>query len=925
MVSSTRVTCPRSSFAGSSSTTITWCPRSCRSNARCRPMLPAPATTILMDSLRHRLQQQVELVGGVLVHDEVSHVALLERGVVLRDEPGPPSLHADHLDLTIGLDGSDLLPHQVVGQLDLEVEQEPTGQRVAHRLLPVEQEVLDLFGCPPHAGHGGDVELLVDICSPGVVDPGDHLRHLEVLSGHPGRHDIRVVAVRHRDECVGVADPGLLQDLPIEPEAHDRLGLEPGGKSVERFLALVDDGAGPAGPTDGVGTPGAHPAPQGACPAGVLLGPAVLRGVRHRGDDARARDGRRRGPESDDAAGRSDRPGPGHRGDLVPADGPGLPSRWWLLHRGPREPGDGAGPWGRRRELGGARPHRAAGSGGPGVHRGHRAGEPAGRPRVRNAVRRPHLRVRGPRLRHDRFGAGPVPGRLPSGGDRCSAAGSGRWTEPLLDPPSGHPGRLGPDRRRGDRRRGPGLSAAAGAERRGLLFFVLQIFTALILIVAANTAYQDFPRLSAILAGDRFVPSQFRNRGDRLVFSNGVIVLSLLAALLVWAFDASLTSLIPLYLVGVFTAFTLSQAGMVRRWVSRKEPRWVRNAVINAIGATTTGIVLVVAIITRFREGAWMVVAAIPVIVLLFLGVKRHYDAVARELNRGKLRFGETGRNHVVFVITGFGAATAEALGYIRSLRPASLEPLYVGRGPLEDAQARWSELAGDAPPLVVPGPRDPVDAVIHFVRGIPRAPEDFITVVIPELFRKRSLVSALMMPVTFRLKVRLLREPQVVITDVPVLQEDGQPQGVAARSLIPERVEALVFVAMPHDAAVRAVNYAVSLNAHEIRAVFLATDPEEAPEVLRRWAELGIDVRLEIVDAPFRDLGPPLLNEVRRVTADAGTVAAVVIPEFLVTRWWHRLLHNIRALFIKRQLLFEPRVILSSVPYQLRRSDGSR
>src|SRR5919106_52926 len=407
------------------------------------------------------------------------------------------------------------------------------------------------------------------------------------------------------------------------------------------------------------------------------------------------------------------------------------------------------------------------------------------------------------------------------------------------------------------------LPLEAGA---GLLFFVLQIFTALILIVAANTAYQDFPRLSAILAGDRFVPSQFRNRGDRLVFSNGVIVLSLLAALLVWAFDASLTSLIPLYLVGVFTAFTLSQAGMVRRWVSRKEPRWVRNAVINAIGATTTGIVLVVAILTRFREGAWMVVAALPVIVLLFLGVKPHYDAVARELNRGKLRFGETGRNHVVFVIMGFGAATAEALGYIRSLRPAGLEPLYVGRGPLEDAQARWSELAGDAAPLVVPGPGDPVDAVIHFVRGIPRAPEDFITVVIPELFRKRSLISALMMPVTFRLKVRLLREPQVVITDVPVLQEDGQPEGVDARPLIPERVEALVFVAMPHDAAVRAVNYAVSLNAHEIRAVFLATDPEEAPEVLRRWAELGIDVRLEIVDAPFRDLGPPLLNEVRRV-----------------------------------------------------------
>ncbi|MGH2654040.1 MAG: APC family permease [Actinomycetota bacterium] len=461
---------------------------------------------------------------------------------------------------------------------------------------------------------------------------------------------------------------------------------------------------------------------------------------------------------------------------------------------------------------------------------------------------------------------------------------------------------------------------------RGFMFFTLQLFTALILVVAANTAYQDFPRLSAILAGDRFVPAQFRNRGDRLVFSNGVFVLSLLAALLVWAFDARLTKLIPLYLVGVFTAFTLSQAGMVRRWIALKEAGWRRNAAINAIGATTTGVVLAIAVITRFGEGAWMVVAAIPVIVSLFLGVHRHYEGVARALGRGLVRFGETGDNHVVFVMTAFDAAAAEALGYIRSLRPASLRPLFVGRMPVEEAHARWSEIAPGAPALVIPGPGDPVDAVIQYVRAVPRAPQDFITVVIPELFRKRSLVSALMMPVTFRLKVRLLREPQVVISDVPVLEEEGELEiGVDGRPLIPERVEALVFVASPHDATVRAVNYAESLNAHDVRAVFLATDPEEGPDVLRDWAERGIDVRLDVVEAPFRDLGPPLLAEVRRVTADPGTVASVVIPEFLVTRWWHRLLHNNRALFIKRLLLFEPRVILSSVPYQLGGPNESR
>ena len=458
----------------------------------------------------------------------------------------------------------------------------------------------------------------------------------------------------------------------------------------------------------------------------------------------------------------------------------------------------------------------------------------------------------------------------------------------------------------------------------GMMFYLLQVFTALILILAANTAYQDFPRLSAILARDGFVPRQFQNRGDRLVFSNWILVLSGLAALLVWVFDANLTRLIQLYVVGVFTAFTLSQAGMVRRWVRLKEPGWRRSAIINGIGATATGVVLVIVAVTKFAGGAWIVISAMPVIVSFFLLVHRHYAHVAQALGRGAVRFGEAGVNRVVFVISAMDPAAAEALGYIRSMRPVSLEPLYVGDGAVEDAQARWTEMAPDAPPLVIPGPGDPVDAVIQHVRATPSGGEDFVTVVIPELFRTRSLLSAVMKPVTFRLKLRLLAEPQVVVTDVPVLEEGGRLVGVDGRPLIPERIEALVFVASPHDAAVRAVNYAMSLNAHTTRAVFLATEPEEAPEVLRRWADRGIGVPLDVVEAPFRDLGPPLLEEVRRVTAEPGTVAAVVLPEFLVTRWWHRLLHNNRALFIKRQLLFEPRVILSSVPYQLRRSDGA-
>ena len=458
------------------------------------------------------------------------------------------------------------------------------------------------------------------------------------------------------------------------------------------------------------------------------------------------------------------------------------------------------------------------------------------------------------------------------------------------------------------------------------MFFVLQAFTAGILILAANTAYQDFPRLSAILARDRYMPRQFINRGDRLVFSNGIVVLSVFAGLLIWAFDANLTRLIQLYLVGVFAAFTLSQIGMVRRWLRLREQGWRRSAFINGFGASATGIVLVIITITKFREGAWIVIAAQPFLIAAMLGVHRHYSAVDRKLRGGSVRFGEVAANHVVFVLSDIDAAATEALGYVRAMRPGSFLVVYVGKRPLREAQGLWKALAPSGPELVSVGAGSPVEGVIQLIRGIPRAPTDFVTVVIPEMFRKRSLVRAALKPVTFRLKVRLLSEPQVVVTDVPVLAEgDELAGGVDARALIPERIEALVFVASVHDATMRAINYARSLNAHETRAIFLATEPEETPEFLEQWAEHGIGVRLDVVEAPFRDFAPPLLEEVRRVTSRTGTVAAVVLPEFLVTRWWHRVLHNNRAFFVKRQLLFEPRVILSSVPFHIGGQAGPR
>src|SRR4051812_23262361 len=161
------------------------------------------------------------------------------------------------------------------------------------------------------------------------------------------------------------------------------------------------------------------------------------------------------------------------------------------------------------------------------------------------------------------------------------------------------------------------------------------MLTLVVLIFAANTSFQGFPRLSALLARDRFAPRQFTNLGDRLVFSNGMIVLATVAGLLLWLYGANTTSLIHLYVIGVFTAFTLSQAGMVRYWFRRRGDHWRAKALVNGVGAAATGTVTLIVVYTKFAEGAWLVTVAIPVLVLAMLGIRRHYDGLTRRLRAG--------------------------------------------------------------------------------------------------------------------------------------------------------------------------------------------------------------------------------------------------------------------------------------------------
>jgi len=466
------------------------------------------------------------------------------------------------------------------------------------------------------------------------------------------------------------------------------------------------------------------------------------------------------------------------------------------------------------------------------------------------------------------------------------------------------------------------------------MFYVLQAFTALILILAANTAYQDFPRLSAILAKDHYMPRQFMNRGDRLVFSNGIVVLSILAGLLVWIFDADLTRLIQLYLVGVFVAFTLSQAGMVRRWLRLRERGWRRSALINAVGATATGVVLVIITGTKFTHGAWIVVLAIPLIVLLLLSIHRHYERVRAELRKRALTMDVEVANTFVVLVPDFGTATREMISWLRTVRPdpGRTIPLYVGPEPLEVAGAEWARLAprlGELRRLQVENGQE-VRSLRRFVRGIPRGLDDFVTVVVPEEVSSGLLLYILRRTRSFRVKAAFLLEPGVVVTDVPLLSEERET--AAARALEERPLElarnvCIVPVSAVHDATIRALAFARSLQPAHLEAIFLAGEPEEADGILADWREQRIDVPLSVIEAPFRDYGPPFLEEIRRHTARRDTIVTVVLPEFVVDTWRHALLHNQRALYFKRRLLLEPWVVAVSVPYRIgvaRRREGA-
>jgi amino acid transporter len=447
------------------------------------------------------------------------------------------------------------------------------------------------------------------------------------------------------------------------------------------------------------------------------------------------------------------------------------------------------------------------------------------------------------------------------------------------------------------------------------VYYLVQGLTFAILVLAANTSYQGFPRLSAILARDRYFPRQFVNLGDRLVYSNGIIVLAGVASLLIWAFHADVNALIHLYVIGVFTAFTLSQTGMVRYWLRQKTPGWQKSAILNGAGAVATTLVALLVVETKFLEGAWAVAVAIPLLVAGFYGINRHYRKVARRLRAGvgAVAAAPAATNKVVLYVESYDAALREAVWYAKQIAGDDFRAIHVP-GPHTDTgiRPRFRQLTNMRPDLeIVQAEGSRVDAVIDELWAIPRGESSFVTAIIPEEFRRASLVDAIRRRTELSLKLHLLTEPGVVISDVPVLAR----KKVEWRP--PARAVCRVLVSGAHAASLRAVNYAEALGLEDTRAVFFAFDAEDADRLRGEWACRPMGIPLEIEEAHYRDLGDPLRRYLRRLTAEPGTVVVVVMPE-LIFSGPQRLLHNQRALYVKRLLLFEPRVILTSVPYRL-------
>jgi hypothetical protein len=310
-------------------------------------------------------------------------------------------------------------------------------------------------------------------------------------------------------------------------------------------------------------------------------------------------------------------------------------------------------------------------------------------------------------------------------------------------------------------------------------YYTVQGFTFAILVVAANTAFADFPRLAALQARDGFLPRQFASQGDRLVFSNGILILFFFSGLLVWMFHANTDMLLPLYAAGVFMGFTLSQTGMVVHWQKVRGPRWHLKAAINGLGAATAFIVLLDIAVTKFIHGAWIVILLVPVLVVIHFNIRRHYIGVKSKLAASRTDAFLPTKHHALVLVNGIHRGVVQALLYGRLIAGDRVEALTVDLGSdgyhespaMEKLRADWMNYGMGVPLRCLHSPyRKVVEPILEEVDRIRSAePELALTVILPEFVAPKWWQQFLHNQTALRIKASLLLKPGIIVTSVPM------------------------------------------------------------------------------------------------------------------------------------------------------------
>ena len=311
-------------------------------------------------------------------------------------------------------------------------------------------------------------------------------------------------------------------------------------------------------------------------------------------------------------------------------------------------------------------------------------------------------------------------------------------------------------------------------------YYYIQFATMAILVLAANTAYSDFPRLAYFLARDSYIPRQFTYRGDRLAYTTGIVTLGLMAALVLAIFGGETERLIPLYALGVFLSFTISQTGMCVRWVRKKEPGWHFGLAVNVVGAISTGIVAVIVVITKFTHGAWIICIVIPLLILLMRGIHKHYDRVAAELAVSTPLDPRDIHHTVIVPVSQLNRVARQTLAYARSISD-NVTAVHVSDDSeeLDDFQHRWEEIGTDIPLILIESPyRSLIGPLMSYLDEVEKQrPGDTITVVLPEFVAHHLWEHILHNQTALRLKAALLFRPGTVVTSVPYhLESDIEP-----------------------------------------------------------------------------------------------------------------------------------------------------